>query len=102
MKTMFDNMISLIVMTILVFIFSGIISIETQVINARNIHSRVIEIYENSNHEIGESYINNALTRGNVEFRETLNQETEIIYNYTVTIPFINMNNDYRIVGYAK
>lgn len=102
MKTMFDNMISLIVMTILVFIFSGIISIETQVINARNIHSRIIEIYENSNHEIGESYFNNALACGNVEFEEASNQETEIIYNYTVTIPFINMNNDYRIVGYAK
>lgn len=102
MKTMFENMISLIVMMILVFVFSGIISIETQVINARNIHSRVIELYQNSNHTLSSSYFNDAITNGEVSFNPRLNGETEVVYTYAVNIPFISVKDNYRIVGYAK
>lgn len=102
MKTMFENMISLIVMMILVFVFTGIISLETQVINARNIHSRVIELYQNSNHTLSPQYFNNCISNGEVTFSSNDNNETEVIYTYNVSIPFININDEYRIVGFAK
>lgn len=102
MKTMFENMISLIVMMILVFVFSGVISIETQVINARNIHSRVIELYQNSNHTLSSSYFNDAISNGEITINSKEEGETEIIYTYGVNIPFINVKDSYRIVGYAK
>lgn len=102
MKTMFENMISLIVMMIMVFVFTGIISIETQVINARNIHSRVIELYQNSNHTLSSSYFNNSISNGYFTFNPSSYNETEVVYTYKVTIPFINIGDNYKIVGYAK
>lgn len=101
MKTMFENLISLIVMMILVFVFTGIISIETQVINARNIHSRVIELVQNSNHTLSSDYFNSNINNGCVSINKK-GDEYEVIYNYDVKIPFLNISDEYRIVGYAK
>lgn len=102
MKTMFENMISLIIMMILVFVFTGIISIETQVINARNIHSRVIELYQDSYHFLSSDDFNRQLRKGNIEINEADYGEYEVIYSYDVTIPFLNIVDTQRIVGYAK
>lgn len=102
MKTMFENMISLIVMMIFVFIFAGIISIETQVINARNIHARIVELYQSSNHILNESYFNSSLENGYVSINNIDGKETEIIYNYSISVPFINTIDEYRVVGYTK
>ena len=102
MKTMFENMVSLIVMMILVFLFTGIISIETQVINARNIHSRVIELYQNSFHYLSPEDFNKEIKNGYIEINDSDCDEYEVIYTYDVTIPFINIIDTQRIVGYAK
>lgn len=102
MKTMFENMISLIVMMIFVFIFTGIITIETQVINARNIHARVMDLYQSSNHILSESYFNNSLSNGHVSINSINDKETEIIYSYDISVPFINSIDEYRVVGYTK
>lgn len=102
MKTMFENMITLIVMMILVFVFTGIISIETQVINARNIHSRVIELYQDSYHSLSAEDFNRKITNGNIQINEAEYDEYEVVYSYDVTIPFLNIKDTQRIVGYAK
>ena len=101
MKTMFENMVSLIVMMILVFVFTGIISIETQVINARNIHSRVVELYQNSYYTLSESSFNKQINNGYIEILHNDNDD-EIIYTYDITIPFLNISDTQRIVGYVK
>lgn len=102
MKTMFENMVSLIVMMILVFVFTGIISIETQVINARNIHSRVVELYQNSYYTLSEESFNKQIKNGYINIRHNDINDDEIIYTYDVTIPFLNISDTQRIVGYAK
>lgn len=102
MKTMFENMVSLIVMMILVFVFTGIISIETQVINARNIHSRVVDLYQESFHHLSSTDFNNKLRNGHIEIKESDYDEFEVIYTYDVKIPFLNITDTQRIVGYAK
>ena len=99
MKTMFENMVSLIVMMILVFLFTGIISIENQVINARNIHSRVIELYQNSFHHLSSEDFNKEIKNGYIEINNSDCDEYEVIYTYDVTIPFINIIDTQRIVG---
>lgn len=102
MKTMFENMVSLIVMMILVIVFTGILSVETQVINARNIHARVVETYQNSYHTLSSSYFNNSLKNGHVDINTVDDRESEVIYTYNVEIPFLNISDEQRIVGYAK
>lgn len=102
MKTMFENMVSLIVMMLLVFVFTGIISVETQVINARNIHSRVIELYQNSYHFLSSDDFNKQLTNGFISIKDGNYGEQEVIYTYDVNIPFLNITDTQRIVGYAK
>lgn len=102
MKTMFENMISLIAMMVLVFVFTGIISIETQVINARNIHSRVIDLYQSSYHHLSSSDFNSQIKNGYIQINEADYDEYEIVYTYDVAIPFLNIIDTQRIVGYAK
>lgn len=102
MKTMFENMISLIVMMILVFVFTGFISIETQVIDARNVHSRVIELYQNSFHNLSSLDFNKQIKNGYVEISPTNYDDYEVVYTYDVKIPFLNITDTQRIVGYAK
>ena len=102
MKTMFENMISLIITMIFVFVFTAIISIEVQVINARNIHSRVVEVYQDSYHTLSASYFNDLLSNGYVELNTVNDSEFEVIYVYDVKIPFLNIVDEQRIVGYAR
>lgn len=102
MKTMFENMVSLIVMMILVFLFTGIISIETQVINARNVHSRVVELYQESFHYLSSEDFNKQLKNGYIDINDCDYDEYEVTYTYDVTIPFLNITDTQRIVGYAK
>ena len=102
MKAMFENMISLIIMMIMVFVFTGIISIETQVINARNTHSRVVEIFQDSYHTLSSSDFNRKLNKGRVEINDSDYGEYEIVYTYDVNIPFLNITDTQRIVGFAK
>lgn len=102
MKTMFENMISLIVMMIMVFVFTGIISIETQVINARNTHSRVVDVFQESYHTLSSLDFNRKLNKGNIQINNVDYGEYEIIYTYDINIPFLNITDTQRIVGYAK
>lgn len=102
MKTMFENMVSLIAMMILVFVFTGFISIETQVINARNVHSRVVELYQNSFHNLTSSDFNKQLKNGYIDIKPSDYDEYEIVYTYNVDIPFLNIVDTQRIVGYTK
>ena len=102
MKTMFENMVSLIVMMILVFVFTGIISIETQVINARNIHSRVVELYQNSYYTLSETTFNNQIKNGYIDIHHSDINDDEIVYTYEIIIPFLNISDTQRIVGYVK
>lgn len=102
MKTMFDNMVSLIIMMILVFVFTGFISIETQVINARNTHSRVVELYQNSFHNLSATDFNKEIKNGHIEINPSDLDEYEVVYTYDVSIPFLNITDTQRIVGYSK
>lgn len=102
MKTMFENMVSLIVMMILVFVFTGIISIETQVINARNTHSRIVELYQNSFYTLSAADFNEQINKGFVEIKHHDDNDDEVIYTYDVNIPFLNIHDTQRIVGFVK
>ena len=77
MKTLFENMISMLLMVFIVFIFSGIISLQFQVIKANNIHTSAIEAVQNSYYDINEDYLNSRVDNGYFEIAKKRIEEAE-------------------------
>lgn len=109
MKSMFEYMTTMIVTMILVFIFSVVVSIGTQMLNARLIHSIAIDNIETSYY----NYNPNRLLR-NDQFKgwtietqvlRTVNSRRDylVTLNYTINIPLINTSIDgLKIEGHAR
>ena len=89
----------------MVFVFSGIISIEQQIINARNYHTQIINKIQN----IG-SYDNEFFN----SYIDTLNDEklsidvaddklsVKVKYDFDIVVPLLGEINDNTLVGYTR
>ena len=101
MKTLFENMISMIVMVLVIFSFTSVVSIQFQTIKASNIHTSAIEAIQNSYFEINEDYLNNRIDNGYFEI-SNLKDGKQVVYHYNVSLPFINYAKESEIAGVAR
>lgn len=115
MKNIFEYMTTMIVTMILVFVFSSIISVGSQMLNARMIHSMAIDNIQSSYYDesIEERY--NKYLNGQDRFSgwkinlngpiESVNSRRTYIVtlNYKIKMPLIGQYiNNLQIKGYAR
>lgn len=114
MKNIFEYMTTMIVTMILVFIFSSIISVGSQLLNARMIHSMAVDNLQSSYYDESiESRYNNYLNsderfsgwRINMTSKESVNSRRTylVTLKYKVKMPLIGQYiNNLEIKGYAR
>lgn len=101
MKTLFENMISMIVMVLIMFCFISVVSIQFQTIKASNIHTSALEAIQNSYYEINEDYLNNKIDNGYFEISDLQNGK-QVVYHYNVSLPFVKYEKESEISGIAR
>lgn len=115
MKNLFEYMTTMIVTMILVFIFSSIISVGSQLLNARMIHSMAIDNLQSSYYDKSiESRYNNYLNsedrfngwkiKLNGPIDSVNSRRTYLVtLNYKIKMPLIGQYiNNLEIKGYAR
>lgn len=110
MKSMFEYMTTMIVTMILVFMFSIVISIGTQLLNARLIHSIAIDNIEASYYNFDpNSLLNDDLFKewsfdDPLELSSVNTRKNYLVtLNYKINIPLVNTSIDnLKIEGYAR
>lgn len=108
MKNIFEYMTTMIITMILVFVFTSIISISSQMMNARLIHSAGIEKFESSyytynlndliNHEELKNWSFDCKELSSVKSRK----DFLITLNYQINLPLFNRKINGQFKGYAK
>ena len=108
MKTMVEQMTTTIVMMILVFVFTIIMSAGLQILNARLIHSSAIEQIQASYYSVDEADLNSQIDN-NWRFEiKPLNyvnnrRDEEVILHYKIYLPLFKTSGiDGTIRGYAR
>ena len=108
MKTLVEHMTSMIIMFILIFVLTIVISVGLQIMNARLIHTSAIEKLQSSFYTVSLDDINTNLdSNWYFEINELSSINTrkdyEVALNYEIKLPlFSNENIKGRIVGYAR
>lgn len=110
MKSMFENMITTIMMFLMLFVMVSIGTIELQIINARKIHSSVINQVQASYYAIDVNEINQKLKseypRWNIKIEElsSVNSRKDLLVtlDYEVLVPVFNIIKSGKIEGYAR
>lgn len=113
MSSVIKSYLSVILILVAVFTFSGIISVAIDVQNARDFHSSVINEIEVSNHadSIIEACKTDAASNGYTLTTEEYDnnsdesanaQITKVVLKYSYTIAFIGLSSEKEIVGYAR
>lgn len=107
MKTIIEHMTTMIMMFILVFIFSAILTIGLQISNARLIHTSTIEKLQSSYYNIEIEELNAGLYEDwYFEIKEISNINTrrdfEVALNYNIKMPLMKKGISGRMVGYAR
>ncbi|MDD6004808.1 MAG: hypothetical protein PUC68_03985 [Firmicutes bacterium] len=110
MKTMFENMLTVIIMVVLLFVFSSIVASEIQIINARKIHTSAISQIQSSYYTVDINEMNNTLHNDYPGWNlkvEKLNsvksrQDYKVILEYQIIIPVFNIIKEGVIEGYAR
>lgn len=108
MRTMVEQMITTIVMMILVFVFTIIISAGLQILNARLIHSSAIEQIQSSYYSVEENDLNKQIDSNWYFEIKPLNhvnnrRDEEVILHYKVYLPLFKTTGiDGTIIGYAR
>lgn len=114
MKNIFEYMTTMFVTMILVFLFSSIISIGAQLLNARLIHSMAIDniqssYYDESIKERYNSYLNSddrfSGWKINLALKDSVNSRRTylVTLKYKVKMPLISQYIDnLKIEGYAR
>lgn len=110
MKSMFEYMTTMIVTMVLVFMFSVVISIGTQILNARLIHSIAIDNIEASYYNFDpNSLLKDDLFKGwkfdKPKELSSVNTRKDylVTLNYKINIPLIDASiNNLKIEGYAR
>ena len=108
MKSIIEHMITMIVLTVMVFVFSGILSIEQQIINARNYHTQVIEkiqaigSYEG---DVFDTVINKLIDDSNNNLHVEVSDNrlyAKVKYDFKIIVPLLGTIDDNTIEGYAR
>ena len=107
MKTIVEQMTTMIILSISVLIFTFIMIISLQILNARLIHDSGIEKIQASYYTITVDDLNkNLKDNWYFEINELSSINTrkdyEVALNYVINIPLINNDLKGRIVGYAR
>lgn len=109
MKTMFEYMTTMIITMVLVFMFSVIISVGTQILNARLVHSIAVDNIEASYYNFDpNSLLKDDLFNGwNFKVSELSSINTRkdnlVTLNYKINIPLLNTTiRNLKIEGYAR
>ncbi len=108
MKTTIEHTATMIVMFILVFLFTSIMTIGLQILDARLIHTSGIERLQSSYYNVSIDELNEELKEGwYFEIKELSSINTrkdyEVALNYRIEIPLFNATSfKGRIVGYAR
>lgn len=98
----------MIITMILVFVLTSIISIGTQLMNARLIHSAGIEKFESSyyNYDLNDLINQNELKDWSFECKELSSVKSRrdflITLNYQIKLPLFNKKINGQFKGYAK
>ena len=101
MKTIFENMISMILMLLIVFIFTSFLSLQFQMIKAMNINTSAIEAIQNSYFSINSDYLNSKIDDGYFEIINDNNYK-EVIYHYDISLPFLSYKKECNVKGIAR
>ncbi|MDO4500328.1 MAG: hypothetical protein Q4B60_03525 [Erysipelotrichaceae bacterium] len=108
MKNLFEYLTTMIITMILVFVFTGIIGVSLQMLNARTIHNEAINKIQASYYLVSADDLNRSLKEGwRFEVKELSSVKTrkdmEVILHYSVSMPFFKSNTiNGRISGYVK
>lgn len=108
MKNMFEYMTTMIITMILVFVFTSIVSIGSQMLNARLIHSAAIEKFESSfyTYNINDLLNSDELKDWSFTCQELNAVKTRrdflITLNYKINLPLFNTTIDGQLKGYAR
>ena len=108
MKSLIEHLTTMIVMMTLIFVFTIIITIGLQIVEARLVHSSAIEKLQSSYYNLSIDEINNELNNDwYFEINELSSIKTrkdyEVILNYSIKIPLFTEDGlRGRMVGYAR
>lgn len=108
MKSLIEHLTTMIVMMTLIFVFTIIITIGLQIVEARLVHSSAIEKLQSSYYNLSIDEINNELNNDwYFEINELSSIKTrkdyEVILNYSIKIPLFTENGlRGRMEGYAR
>lgn len=108
MKSIIEHMITMVVLSVMVFVFSGILSIEQQIINARNYHTQVIEKIQDIGSYEGDTFdtVSNKLiddSKNNLRIEVSNNKLfAKVEYDFRIIVPLLGVIEDNTIEGYAR
>lgn len=111
MKTMFDNMITIIIMIVFLFVltsFAGVINV--QISNARSLHASAISQLQSSHYTLDIEILNNKIKTEypnwnlSVEEIKSVNARKDYIVrlNYDIVVPIFNLRKEATLEGYAR
>ncbi len=105
---MFEYLNTMVVTIVLVFVFTSIISISTQVLNARLIFSDGVDKFSNSyytydlNSCLSDDMYKNWYFEKQEENSINTRKDYLITLNYKIALPLFNMNIDGQMKGHAR
>lgn len=108
MKSMIEQMTTMIVMFVMVLVFTIIITVGVQILNARLIHSGAIEQLQSSYYSVTVDDLNRQVNDGwSFEIKELNSVKTrkdyEVILHYLIYLPiFRHTGINGTITGYAR
>lgn len=110
MKHLFENMISMIILVILMFVLSSFLIVSMQIQTARRVHASAIEQYQTTyytvdldaiNAQLQEQYPDWEITVKEIDSAKT-RKDVEITLDYYVVVPVFNITKEGTITGYAR
>lgn len=105
MKTIIEHMITMIVLSLMIFVFSGIITVEQQIINARNYHTQAIEKLQNIGSYDDENYQTYVQSINNEKITIDVSSDklyATVKYNFDIIVPLLGTIDNNTIIGYAR
>ena len=111
MKSMFDNFVSTIIFTVIVFAIACFSTVEMQIMSARQIHSSAINQIQSSyymvdinaiNDKIHENYPDTWYIESTVINSVNSRQDRLVTMHYTVDLPLFGVSQSGIIEGYAR
>lgn len=105
MKTIVEHMITMVILSIMVFVFSGIISVEQQIINARNYHTQVIENIQNIGSYEDQNFTSYIEKIKNDKLSIEVSSDklyATVKYDFDIYVPLLGKVDNNTIIGYSR